>query len=130
MQPPGRVWRENERVELMQDGVDLSGPYEHDDLPATFELDVADGGPVIARVVCATEARRVANAFIDGKRIPEVEALASELVVPSSPKKLRVESASCDVVLYTRASGNHAKFAYLVHFADATAEPFVPCDRP
>jgi hypothetical protein len=130
LQSPGRVWKENERIELMQGGVDLSGPYKHDDLPITFELEVEEGDPVVSEVVCTTEAQRIANAFLAGKRVPEVESLASELIVPGNRKQLRVEAASCDVVLYTRPSGKHAKLAHLAHFDRKTARPFVPCDEP
>jgi hypothetical protein len=126
----GRVFEENERVELMPGGVDLSGPFEQKDLPIAFDLDVESGAGVVARAVCAPEASRVAEAFLEGREPPDVEALAGAVVSAGIRETLRVERASCDVVLYTRPRGKTAKFAYLAWSEGSRARAYAPCPRP
>lgn len=124
--PRGRRWKDNERVELMPGGIDLSGPYSREDMPLGFEIEAEEDG-VVARVICATEAREVARAFSKGQEIPEVDALTGDVVQPGAPETLRIDDASCDVVLYTRPSEKSAKFAYMAYSHSARARPLVPC---
>jgi hypothetical protein len=126
----GRVWKDNERVELMPGGVDLAGPFRRDELPMSFDVRVEAGDGVVTTVICSLEARRVAEAFLAGKPAPEVDTLAGQIVSPGKDETLRVEQAGCDLVLYTRPSGKTATFSYLVWPERKRTRALAPCDAP
>jgi hypothetical protein len=123
----GRRFKSNERVRLHEGGIDVSGPFKRDDAPFAFELSVEEGDGVIARVVCATEARRAAQAFLSKKPLPELQALASELVEGGQTKTLRVEAPSCDLVLLTEPSREEVVFSSVVYPEASVSRALVPC---
>lgn len=111
---------------LHPQGLLLSGPHEPSGGPLTFAIDVAEGGRVRAQLVCQDQAAALADAFLAGKKLPEVEALAAEVVAGRA--ELQTRGRGCPVVLATRpAASAPVRFRIRRPSATSSREPLATC---
>lgn len=116
-------------MRLFGNGIDVAGPFEAK-TPVIARVRLDSGTPVRARLVCLADAARVASAFLEGNVVPEVEALASILVLKGETKSMQAD-ADCSVALLTSALAEDgtSALAYMVQSAGAKSEPLVDCSR-
>jgi len=128
----GRIWLKNERVRLHAGGIDLSGPFKPTHEKVEAQVKVEKGGPLRARLICKEDAKRIAIAFTEGKKLPKVQLLANELVPAEGSKTLKTNSGGCEPVLYTAPAPKAElpiTFADLAYEPGDQEEPLVPCGR-
>jgi hypothetical protein len=129
--PPGdRRWLENERVRLQKGGIDLTGQFKVDAGKLEAEIDVEDGGPLRAALVCEADAARIATAFTEGKKLPRVDPLVERVVTKGASKTLKADNLGCPAVLYTVPEPKAklpATFKLIVYEPGNRIEPLVPC---
>lgn len=125
----GRVWIENERVRVYPGGLDISGPFKtKKKLMAAVELQ--EGKSLDARLVCDSDAAKLAEAFIEGKKLPKVDALAKEHVVNGTAKTLEASTEKCSVMLVTTlgaAAKEPVTYRYMSYEKGARTESLVNC---
>ena len=125
----GRVWIENERVRLYPGGLDITGPFQtKKKLMAAVELQ--EGKSLDARLVCDSDAAKLAAAFIEGKKLPKVKALAKEHVVNGTRKTLEASTEQCSVMLVTTleaAAKQPVTYRYMSYEQGARTESLVSC---
>jgi hypothetical protein len=128
--PEGRVWLKNEKVRLHPGGIDLTGPFKSDPDRLRVELRVDEGDAVRARLICDSDAAKVASAFLEGARPPHVPAAAERLVNRGKPATLEADTKKCALALYTTpgpGARSAVVFRHMVH-ADKRALALVPCE--
>lgn len=106
-------------------GLLLDGPH-----PAGTRVELeAEAGAVDARLVCAEDAARLAQAFLAGEQLPAVDGLARARLERGT-EALAAEDASCEVVLAT-APGGDGEARYRVRFEEpgGDPEPIADCDQ-
>lgn len=129
--PARESWVENERVRLRPGGLDASGPFVAGDEPVRVEIDVEQGPSVMARLVCAADAAPAIDAFLSGRRVPEVPARA-EMVAAGGATTSLVSPAgeTCPLVLLTTPisrGSDPTVFRYVTYADHHPHEALVDC---
>ena len=104
--PPLR-WIDTQRAVIHRGGLDVSGPFGtrgHRAVEAHVTMQTGSD-PVEVALVCAEEARAIAESFARRRDVPAVTTRATAVVRPGQPVDLRVESPGCDLALSSRPAG-------------------------
>lgn len=91
-------WLTNQRVALHAGGLDVQGPWASGTSPIRARVHLREGGPITARLVCAREARALAEAFLADRELPDVQARADAHVAPGATQTLEA-TADCPLAL-------------------------------
>lgn len=109
---------EGTRAFMHQDGLIIDGPF--DAQPDKFQVTVRSKQPVRAELVCAGEAEKVAEAFLQKRQPPDVSDLASARVENETTLQLK-ERVSCPVALLLRSVEHPPTGAFQFHYQVKTA---------
>lgn len=128
----GRPYLVNSRGVLHGKSLLMAGPYKTDK-PIAARIDVLEGGGVNAALVCEEDAKNIAEAYVNGRAVPQFKALAEQNAQAGKPASLEVKRGSgCKVVMIMRPLHEQrvpVTFTYTVLYRDAKPKPLVRCGR-
>ncbi len=133
--PPARPygdeepWRDNARVRLRPGGLDASGPWAADGRRMLADLEVEDGGPAQAALLCREEAALLASEHLSTGAASFRGA--STTATRGRAIALSLEAGACEeAVLVVLASGQlDVRYRYRVRREGDTREAWVRCGR-
>lgn len=112
-------------AELHPGGLVVLGPHEAED---GMSIDVrARDGAVRVELVCQDDGEALAEAFVHGKPLPAVRALAARDVRGKATLKLR--RARCPVLVVARPLTAGATFDWYRPDREAASGPLIDCER-
>lgn len=127
----GKNFQVNNRAQLHAKGLVLSGPFETTQ-PVIAKLSLAKvGGGVHAALVCKQQAEVLANQYLAGETLGEIDTLTEQQVTKTAPVTLEAEpSVNCPVMLVMRPMNDHkdpVTLNYRVFHEGDTQKPLVSC---
>jgi len=127
----GKKFLVNSRGIIHEGGMLMAGPFGSGK-PVIARISPSRG-TVEASIVCEESAKNLADAYANGKALPEVSVLAEETARPGKPASMRVKAdPGCEVVLVMRSRQGQkgvSAFDYLAYSEGEKPEPLVGCDR-
>lgn len=118
------------RAYLRKDGLIVDGPFTPNKLRAYY--DILEGPGVQISLVCIEDAKRIMEAFIDNKDIPEINTLSQKHIKGRNSGSLELENApQCEVVIVIqplRKQENATILNYAVVNLIAENKPVIKCE--
>ncbi len=115
-------------AQMHPDGLIVAGPFSAGSEKLQIKISGTSGNQLHAQLVCQEEANRMASAFLNDKRMPEVQTLTDNRA--GSLLTMEASSDNCPVVLVTRPAGpakTPFDFNYRVNEHRAM-KPLADCD--
>jgi hypothetical protein len=127
----GRKYLVNSKGILHEGGMLMAGPFDTEK-PIIARIDATEGG-INASLVCEDNARKIEDAYVNGKELPKPEPLAEGIVQPGRPVTFKVKAdPGCKAVLIMRpleGQKGSSAFDYAAYHEGEKPKPLVDCAR-
>lgn len=125
------IWLQNQKVRVYPEGLDLAGPFDVPGGRVEIEISVEEGSSLTAKLICDQDAMKIAQAFLDDKKPPNVSALAEAVIKKGNAGHLEGDTSQCPAVLMTTTPKGKgpALFRYMARGANANVNPMADCGR-
>jgi hypothetical protein len=108
------------------EGLIIDGPENVD--PEAFSVTVSANQGLQVQLMCSRQAKQLAQAFIDDRELPQVNALVSQVIQGEQTIELDRQVVNCPVALVFRPSEQAADAAFRFRYQKETA-PLIPEER-
>lgn len=127
----GRKYLVNSKGIIHEGGMLMAGPFDSEK-PVVARISSTEG-IAEASLLCEDSAKKVADAYVNGKALPEVKTLAEGTAQPGMPVTLRVNAdPGCKVVMVMvppKGQKGASVFSYMAYNEGDKPRPFVDCSR-
>lgn len=126
----GTIWLENGRTQINSGGIDVAGPWDSGGEALRLDIEVEEGGPAVARVLCQAQAHQVVEAFLARTPAPPVADLRSSTIGAGQLVTLRTDPTTCPVMLVmtpTPAASSGTRYRYRAIAGEGSPEPLMTC---
>lgn len=118
-QDPGGTVSSATEAFMHPDGLIIDGPFDID--PNKFQVTVQTDRPVQAQLVCAQQAEKLAEAFLEKQRFPEISTLTGTRVEKEESLHVEEQIVHCPVALVLSAVEDPPQVAFPFSYTVTTA---------